>query len=130
MYADDLNILKNIYHHSISEINQTIVDYHLDRNALVAKALEKSKDAHPDMVSEFRQTGSQTIRQSGKTKATFDGEAKPLSVEIEYSIDGKKIVWSELGSQFLENANNTSTYDEKTKTITYDTDVRMLEKLE
>ncbi|MFJ7107432.1 hypothetical protein ACIQU2_07430 [Pseudomonas sp. NPDC098740] len=81
----------------------------------------------PDVLSEFRQTGPQTIHQSGTTQATFDGSPQPLSVDIQYSINGPKIAWSTpLGSQFLENANNTSSYDETTQEITYNTDVRML----
>ena len=81
----------------------------------------------PGVLSEFRQTGPQTIQQSGTTQATFDGNPQPLSVDIQYSIDVLEIAWSTLGSQFLENANNTSSYDETTQEITYNTHVRMLE---
>lgn len=86
----------------------------------------------PDMQCEFRQTGSHTIQQSGTTQAPIGSDPQPLFVEIKYSIDGPKIAWSTLGLptsglQFLENANNTSSYDETTKEITYNTDVRMLE---
>jgi len=81
----------------------------------------------PDVLSEFRQTGLQTIQQSGTTQATFDGDPQPLSVDIKYSIDGRSIPKSASVSQFLENTNNTSSYDETTQEITYNTDVRMLE---
>jgi hypothetical protein len=80
----------------------------------------------PDVLSEFRQTDPQTIQQSGTTNATFCGDPQPLSVEIQYSIDGPMIALLTPVSQFLENANNTSSYDEKTQEITYNTDVRML----
>lgn len=81
----------------------------------------------PDVVSEFRRTGPQTIQQGGTTQAAFGGESQPLSVDIQYSIDGPEIAWSTRGLQYLENANNTSSYDEATQEITYNTDVRMLE---
>lgn len=81
----------------------------------------------PDVLSEFRQTGPQTIQQSGTTKATFDGDPLTLSVDIQYSIDGSKLAWTTLGVQHLENLNNTSSYDEITQEITYNTDVRMLD---
>lgn len=81
----------------------------------------------PDVLSEFRQTGPQTIQQSGTTQASFDGDPQPLAVDIKYSIDGPKIAWSTLRSQLLENANNTSSYDETTHELTYNTDVRMLD---
>ena len=81
----------------------------------------------PDVVSEFRQTGPQTIQQRGTTQATFDCDPQPLSVDIKYSIDGRNIPGSTLVLQALENANNTSSYDETTQKITYNTDVRMLE---
>jgi hypothetical protein len=82
----------------------------------------------PDVLSEFRQTGPQTIQQSGTTQATFDSDPLPVSVDIKYSIDGPKISQSTPMSQFLENANITSSYDETTQEITYNTDVRMLER--
>lgn len=81
----------------------------------------------PDMKCEFRRTGSQTIQQSGTTEAPIGSDLQPLSVDIQYTIDGPQINWTPLGSQFLENANNTSSYDETTQEITYNTDVRMLE---
>lgn len=86
----------------------------------------------PDMQCEFRQTGPQTILQSGMTQAPIGSDLQPLSVEIQYSVEEPKIAWSALesparSSQFLENANNTSSYDETTKEITYNTYVRMLE---
>jgi hypothetical protein len=80
----------------------------------------------PDMQCEFRQTGTHTIQQSGKTQAPIGGDPQALSVEIQYSIEGPKIAWSTLASQLLENANNTSSYDKMTREITYNTDVRML----
>ncbi|MBZ9965663.1 hypothetical protein LB561_12090 [Mesorhizobium sp. B292B1B] len=81
----------------------------------------------PDVLSEFRQTGPETIQQRATTQATFfDGDPQPLSVDIKYSIDGR-IPGSISALQFLENANNTSSYDETTQKITYNTDVRMLE---
>ena len=89
----------------------------------------KGANSIPDVVSEFRQTGPQTIQQSGKTEAVFDGKPLPLSVEIQYIMDGSKIAWSSLAQQFLENSNNTSSYDETTKEIIYNTDVRMLESM-
>jgi len=81
----------------------------------------------PDVRSTFRQTGPQTIHQSGTTSAAFDSDPQPVSVNIEYSIHGKSIPQSAPVSQFLENANITSNYDETTQTITYNTDVKMLE---
>lgn len=80
----------------------------------------------PDVLSEFRQTGPETIQQRATTQATFDGDTQPLSVDIKYSIEGG-IPGSISVSQSLENANNTSSYDETTQEITYNTDVRMLE---
>lgn len=80
----------------------------------------------PDVRSEFRQTGPETIQQRATTQATFDCDPQSLSVDIEYSIDGR-IPGSISVSQLLENSNNTSSYDETTQEITYNTDVRMLE---
>jgi hypothetical protein len=81
----------------------------------------------PDVRSEFRQTGPHTIEQRGKTLAAFDTDPLPVSVDIKYSIDGPRIAQSTPVLQFLENANITSFYDERTQEITYNTDVRMLE---
>lgn len=81
----------------------------------------------PDMQCEFRRTGSQAIRQSGMTEAPISSAPQTLSVEIQYLIDGPEIAWSTVGAQILENANNTSSYDEATREITYNTYVRMLE---
>lgn len=81
----------------------------------------------PDVRSKFQQTGPQTIHQSGKTLAAFDSDPLPVSVDIEYSIDGPRISQSIPESQFLENANISSHYDASTRKLTYNTDVRMLE---
>ena len=83
----------------------------------------------PDMQCEFKQTDSRKIQQSGTTQAPIGSDPQVLSVEIEYSIIGtKKIDWSTSKSQFLKNAKNTSSYDETTQEITYNTYVRMLER--
>jgi len=82
----------------------------------------------PDMKCEFKQTDSRQIQQSGMTQAPIGNDLQALSVEIEYSIIGtRKIDWPTSKSQCLENAKNTSSYDEVTKEITYNTYVRMLE---
>ena len=82
----------------------------------------------PDMQCQFKQTDARKIQQSGTTDAPIGSEAQTLAVEIEYSIIGtKKIDWPVLKSQVLENAKNTSSYDETTHEITYNTYVRMLE---
>lgn len=81
----------------------------------------------PDVASEFQQTGPQSIKQSGTTQATFESNPEALSVVIDYTIEGAERLALSDGLQNLENANNTSMYDEGTKTIIYNTDVRMLE---
>lgn len=81
----------------------------------------------PDVLSEFKQTGPGSILQSGTTQASYGGDPQPLSVEIQYLIDAPKLAWISQGVQILENANNTSSYDEAAREITYNTDVRMLE---
>jgi hypothetical protein len=83
----------------------------------------------PDMQCEFKQTDSRKIVQSGATQAPIGCNLQALSVEIEYSITGiKRIDWADSKSQVLENAKNTSSYDETTQKITYTTYVRMLER--
>lgn len=82
-----------------------------------------------DVLSVFSKTGSQKILQSGKTHASFGGKEEPVSVDIQYFIEGNKIAWSKEKFQFLENAENKSTYDEKTKEITFNTKVRMLDTM-
>ena len=89
--------------------------------------VSEASNPMPDMQSEFKQLDSQTILQSGSTKAPIGKDLQPLSVEIKYSIDGPQLLWSSKKIQLLENANNTSSYDKATKKITYNTDVRMLE---
>lgn len=82
----------------------------------------------PDMQCEFNQSGARKILQRGTTKAPIGDDPQTLSVEIEYSIIGaKKIFWPSSKSQRLENAKNTSSYDEASREITYNTYVRMLE---
>lgn len=82
----------------------------------------------PDMQCVFKQTDSRKIQQSGTTQAPIGSDLQALSVEIEYSIIGTKgIDWAISKSQVLENARNTSSYDETTQEITYNTYVRMLE---
>jgi hypothetical protein len=83
----------------------------------------------PDMQCEFKQTDSRKILQSGTTQALIGSDPQALTVEIEYSIIGTKTIdWPALKSQVLENAKNTSSYDETTQEITYNTYVRMLER--
>lgn len=79
-----------------------------------------------DVHSEFRQTGSNSILQTGKTEAMFDGGTQPLSVQIEYLIDGPPIASEKPFSQILENAKNSASYDRESKKILFNTDVRML----
>ena len=81
----------------------------------------------PDVLSEFKQTGSQKIQQSGTTQATFGGDPQSLSIDIEYLIQGDKLAWSPLELQFLQNADNKSSYDQTTQEITYNTYVHMLD---
>ena len=82
----------------------------------------------PDMQCEFKQTDSRKILQSGTTQAPIDSDPQALTVEIEYSIMGTmRIDWAVSKSQVLENAKNTSSYNETTQEITYNTYVRMLE---
>jgi hypothetical protein len=90
-------------------------------------AVSGASHSMPDMQSEFKRTVSQTIQQSGSTQAPIGRDLQSLSVEIQYSIDGPQLKWSPIELQFLENANNTSSYDKTTRKITYNTDVRMLE---
>ena len=82
----------------------------------------------PDMQCEFNQTGDRKILQKGATVAPIGDNEQNLSIEIEYSIIGtERIDWAASKSQFLENAKNSSSYDESTLEITYNTYVRMLE---
>lgn len=82
----------------------------------------------PDMQCEFNQSGDRKILQRGTTEAPIGNDPQTLSVEIEYSIIGtEKMAWSASKSQRLENAKNTSSYDEASREITYNTYVRMLE---
>ncbi|WP_298139676.1 hypothetical protein [Flavobacterium sp.] len=82
-----------------------------------------------DVLSVFSKNGSQKILQSGKTHAAFGEKPVPVSVDIKYFIEGNRIAWSKEKFQFLENADNKSTYDEKTKEITFNTKVRMLDTM-
>lgn len=79
-----------------------------------------------DVQSEFRQTGPNSIQQTGKTEVQFDDGTQPLSVEIEYVIDGPPISSEQSVRQILENAKNSASYDKQSKKILFNTDVRML----
>jgi hypothetical protein len=82
----------------------------------------------PDMQCDFNQCDARKILQRGATQAPIGDNPQTLSVEIEYSIMGaEKIAWPACKSQLLENAKNTSSYDEKSREVTYNTYVRMLE---
>jgi hypothetical protein len=82
-----------------------------------------------DVLSVFSKTGSQKILQIGKTHTAFGEKPEHVSIDIQYFIEGNKIAWSKEKFQFLENADNKSTYDEKTKEITFNTKVRMLDAM-
>lgn len=92
-------------------------------------SIKEATHSIPDTQCDFNRTSGHAIKQIGSTQALTSNNSQSLSLEIDYMISGSQPKWSAVKPQLLENANNTSSYNETTREITYNTDVRMLETL-